>query len=316
LSGSPEYIWLDGSLVPASDAKVSVKAHSLHYGTAVFEGIRAYFGSGQLNVFRLSEHCERLVSSGRMLHLSLPFSAREVSEGVLEMLRKNGFRRNVYIRPIAFVGEGGINLDFRRHPKHVAIFAFPFDAYFERSGLRVCVSSWRRVSQSSMIPRAKAAGNYLNSCIATIEAKLAGYDEALLLDEEGKVSEGAGENLFIVNSRGLVTPPVYSAILEGITRQTVITIAKELGLDAEERPIDRSELYTAKEVFLTGTATEIESVLEIDGRKVSGGQPGAVTRKLRAAYADVVTGRSAKHASWLTPVYGSGRRRRRRKKSA
>ena len=312
MSEAHEYIWFDGKLVPSNEAKVSVRTHALHYGTAVFEGIRAYFHDDELFVFRLKEHSQRLLSSAHMLHMDLPRTAAQVSEGILDLLRKNGFRDNVYIRPIAFVGEGGINLDFRRHPKHIAAFAFPFKAYFERSGLRVCFSSWRRVSQSSMIPRAKTAANYLNSCIATIEAKLAGYDEALLLDEEGMVSEGAGENLFIVEEGVLSTPPTYSAILEGITRQTVCTLANESGLEVRERPIDRSELYTADEVFLTGTATEIEAVLEIDGRKVSHGEPGKVTKQLKAAYAEVVRGRSPRHSSWLTPVYGSGRRRQRR----
>lgn len=306
MNESQEYVWFDGKIVRSDEAKVSVKVHALQYGTAVFEGIRAYFRDTELYAFRLKEHSERLVNSGRMLHLDIQQTSEEISRGILEMLKRNGFRKNVYIRPIAFVGEGGINLDFRRHPKHVAAFAFPFESYFERSGLRVCVSSWRRISQSSMIPRAKAAANYLNSCVATIEAKLAGYDEALLLDENGKVSEGAGENVFIVNDRAIATPPTYSAILEGITRQTVITIAKEIGLSVEERPVDRSELYSAQEVFFTGTAAEVEAVLEIDGRKVAGGEPGNVTRRLKAAYSDVVNGRSEKHRSWITPVYKSG----------
>lgn len=310
LSKAAEYIWLDGRLVPSDKAQVSVKTHALHYGTAVFEGIRAYTAGSQLNVFRLLEHCERLIKSARMIHMNLEQSAEEIADGILEMLRANGLRTNVYIRPIAFVGEGGINLDFRKHPKHIAAFAFPFQSYFERSGLKICVSSWRRVSQSSMIPRSKAAGNYLNSCIATIEAKMAGYDEGLLLDEQGKVSEGAGENVFLVNDGRIVTTPVYSAILEGITRTTVITLARELGMQVEERPMDRSELYTAQEVFFTGTATEVEAVLEIDGRKVGSGAPGAVTKRLKAAYTNAVTGRSTKHRAWLTPVYGSKKAKR------
>ena len=304
MSEATEYVWFDGKLIPSNDAEVSVRTHALHYGTAVFEGIRAYFHDGELYVFRLGEHSERLVRSARMLHMELPWTAAQISGGILDLLKKNKVRDSVYIRPIAFVGEGGINLDFRKHPKHVAVFAFPFDAYFERSGLRVCISSWRRVSQSSMIPRAKAAANYLNSSIATIEAKLAGYDEALLLDEEGRVSEGAGENLFIVEGKVLSTPPTYSAILEGITRQTVSTLALEMGLEVRERPIDRSELYTADEVFLTGTATEIEAVLEIDGRKVSGGEPGPVTKRVKSSYFDLVRGLIPRHRSWLTPVYG------------
>ena len=299
-----EYVWFDGRLVLSDEAKVSVKTHALHYGTGVFEGIRAYSKGEELYVFRLKEHCERLISSGRMIHLEIDHSASEISKGILQMLRRNNYRKSVYIRPVVFVGEGGINLDFRNHNKHVAAFAFPFESYFERSGLRVCVSSWRRISQSSMVPRSKASANYLNSCVATIEAKLAGYDEAVFLDEDGRVSEGAGENIFIVKHGSLVTPPVYSGILEGITRQTAMTIAEEAGIHAEERPIDRSELYTADEVFMTGTAAEIESVLEIDGRKVGDGRPGDLTRSLKKKYTDLVTGRSAKHREWLTPVYG------------
>jgi branched-chain amino acid aminotransferase len=304
LNEAGEYVWFDGKLVPSNEANVSVKIHALHYGTAVFEGIRAYYNGDELYVFRLKDHSKRLIESGQMIYLEIPHTAEEISKGILEVLRKGGFRKSAYIRPIVFVGEGGINLDFRKHVKHIAVFAFPFESYFERSGLRVCISSWRRVSQSSMIPRAKAAANYLNSCVATIEAKMAGYDEALLLDEEGRVSEGAGENLFIVDDGGLVTPPAYSGILEGITRQTAITIAEESGLKVDERPISRSELYTANEVFFTGTAAEIEPVLEVDGRKVGGGEPGIITKKLKASYSEIVTGRSPKHKSWLTPVYG------------
>lgn len=313
MSEASDYVWFDGKVVPSDQAKISVKTHALHYGTAVFEGIRAYQRDRELYVFRLAEHSERLLKSAKMLHMGLKQTAREISAGLTEMLRANNYRRNVYIRPIAFVGEGGINLDYRNHPKHVAAFAFPFDSYFGRSGLRVMTSSWRRVSLTSMMPRAKAAGNYLNSAVATVEAKLAGYDEALLLDDDGRVSEGAGENVFIVNDGTLVTPPVYSAILEGITRQTTITIAGELGLEVQERPIDRSELYTTDEVFFTGTAAEIEAVLEVDGRRVGDGSPGRTTKRLKTAYTGITAGSSPKHKAWLTPVYGkrgvAGRRK-------
>ncbi len=307
MSEEPEYIWFDGKVVPSSDAKVSVKVHALHYGTAVFEGIRAYYHNNELHVFRLRDHIRRLVESARMLHMEPTFTEDELEDGIIRLLKKNGFRTSVYIRPILFVGVGGINLDFRKHPKHIAAFAFPFSSYFERSGLRVCVSSWRRVSPVSVIPRAKSAANYLNSCVATIEAKLSGYDEALLLDDEGRVSEGAGENLFIVRRGVISTPPVYSSILEGITRDTVITLAKEAALAIEERPIDRSELYTAEEVFFTGTASEVEPILEIDGRKIRDGEPGRVTRQLKAAYSQAVRGDSKKHIDWVTGVYGKAR---------
>jgi branched-chain amino acid aminotransferase len=305
LSKEPEYIWFDGDIVPEKEARISVKSHALHYGTAVFEGIRAYYQDGQLYVFRLGDHILRLINSARMLHIEPKYSAKELSDGIVALLRKNEFKTSVYVRPILFVGFGGINLDYRNHAKQVAIFAFPFSTYFERSGLRVCISSWRRISQTSLIPRAKASGNYLNSCLATIEAKMAGYDEAILLDDEGRVSEGAGENVFIVK-RGIVsTPPVYSAILEGITRETVMTLAKDAGLDIEERPIDRSELYTADEAFLTGTATEVEAILEVDGRIINRGETGRVTNQLKALYTSAATGKSESHGEWLTRVYDS-----------
>jgi branched-chain amino acid aminotransferase len=307
LSKKAEYIWFDSKLVPENESRISVKTHALHYGTAVFEGIRGYFHNDDLYVFRLKDHLQRMVESARMLHMEPAFQVDELAEGVVAMLKKNEFKTSVYIRPIMFVGVGGINLDFRKHPTHVAVFAFPFSAYFERSGLRVCISSWRRVSRMSLIPRAKAAANYLNSCIATVEAKLSGYDEAILLDEDGRVSEGAGENIFIVRDGVISTPPVYSAILEGITRQTVTTLARESGLVVEERPIDRSELYTAVEVFFTGTASEVEPILEIDGIKVQDGRPGKVTRQLKTAYSQVVTGASKTHEQWTTQVYAKSK---------
>ncbi len=307
LSEGPEYIWFDGNIVPASEAKISVKAHALHYGTAVFEGIRGYYHDSELYVFRLRDHIKRLAESARMIHLESPFTEEEIDEGIVGLLKKNGFRTSIYIRPILFVGVGGINLDYRKHPRHLAVFAFPFSAYFEGNGLRVCVSSWRRISQESLIPRAKSAANYLNSCIATIEAKLAGYDEAILLDDVGRVSEGSGENVFVVKKGVMSTPPVYSAILEGITRDTVITLAREAELPVVERPIDRSELYTADEVFFTGTASEVEPVLEIDGRKVSDGEPGKLTRQMKAAYSRAVRGDSEKHGEWVTRVYAKTR---------
>jgi branched-chain amino acid aminotransferase len=305
LSKEPEFIWFDGKTVPANQAQVSVRTHSLHYGTAVFEGIRAYYEDNDLYVFRLKDHLRRLVESAKMIHLVTAFTVGELEDGVLALLKKNEFRTSVYIRPITFVGEGGISLDFRNLPKHTAIFAIPFAAYFEKSGLRLTVSPWRKISQTSLIPRAKAAGNYLNSSLATIEAKLAGYDEALLLEEDGRVSEGAGQNVFIVRDGVISTPPTYSSILEGITRDTIIKLAKDAGFVVVERPIDRSELYTADEVFFTGTACEVESVLEIDGRRINDGDPGKVTRLLKNSYSRVVSGRSRKYRNWLTSVYAS-----------
>ncbi|MEM3267872.1 MAG: branched-chain amino acid transaminase [Conexivisphaerales archaeon] len=297
-----EYVWFDGRLVYSEEASVSVKVHSLHYGTSVFEGIRAYSNGRKLCVFRLQDHMKRLIRSANMLYLKTSYTAEELCEATVDLLRKNGFSNPVYIRPIIFVGSGGINLDYRKHPVHTSIFAFPFASYFERQGLRVCVSSWRRVSNTSMLPRAKASANYLNSCIATIEAKISGYDEAILLDQNGYVSEGAGENIFMVSDGKLVTPEVYSSILEGITRDTVIKIALDKGIEVNCRPIDRSELYTADEMFFTGTAAEVEPVIEVDGRRVGDGKPGKITEEIKRSYTDVVTGRAQKYRHWLTEV--------------
>jgi len=298
-----EFIWFDGKVVPENQIRVSVKAHSLHYGTAVFEGIRAYHHGNGLYVFRLKDHLRRMAESARMIHLDSPFSDNQLEEGVLDLLRKNNFRTSVYIRPITYVGEGELSLDFRSHSKHSAIYAFPYTSYFQGSGLRVMVSSWRRISQASLIPRAKASANYLNSCMATVEAKLAGYDEAVLLDEDGRIAEGSGENLFIVRKGVVITPPTYSPILLGITRDTVLKLAEDAGLAILERPVERSELYAADEVFFTGTACEVEPILEVDGRKVGPGGPGKVTTMLRTSYDRVVTGRSRKYKDWLTSVY-------------
>ncbi|MDA4129114.1 MAG: branched-chain amino acid transaminase [Thaumarchaeota archaeon] len=299
-----ELVWFDGEIIPSEEANVSVMTHALHYGTAVFEGIRAYFDAGELYVFRLEDHMRRLVDSARMLHIECQYSVPTLVSAVPSLLRGMGLRTSVYIRPILFVGVGGIQLDYRKHPKHLAIFAYPFSGYFRKSGLRVCISSWRRVSDESVVPRAKAASNYLNSSIATIEAKLAGYDEAILLDTHGHVSEGAGENVFLVKDGIVCTPPVYSSILEGITRDTVISLANDFGITVVERPIQRSELYTADELFFTGTATEVESILEVDGRKIGNGEPGRTTRQIRDLYMKVVKGRSSKYRRWLTKVYG------------
>ncbi|MEM3637586.1 MAG: branched-chain amino acid transaminase [Conexivisphaerales archaeon] len=297
-----EYIWFDGKILDAENAKITVKSHSLHYGTAVFEGIRAYKHGSKLHIFRLYEHMKRLLESARMIHIKVPYSSTELSDAVVELLRKNNYKRSLYIRPIVFLGDGGINLDFRKHPVHVAIFALPFDDYFEKKGLKVCISSWRRVTNSALIPRAKASANYLNSCIATIEAKMSGYDEAIMLDQNGYVSEGSGENIFLVKNSKLYTPGTYSSILEGITRDTVVNLAKDMGVEVNFTHLERSELYTADEVFLTGTAAEIAPVVEIDGRTIGDGNIGNITSKISEMYNLVVTGRNDKYKRWLTTI--------------
>lgn len=300
---SREYIWFDGEVVESEKAKISVKSHSLHYGTAVFEGIRAYPGDDNLYVFRLQEHMNRLLNSARMLHIKAKYSSNELVEATVELIRRNNYRGQLYIRPIIFLGDGGINLDYSKHPVHTSIFALPLASYFQKEGLRVCISSWRRISSSSMLPRSKASANYLNSCLATIEAKLAGYDEAILLDQNGYVSEGSGENVFIVKNDKVYTPDIYSSILEGVTRDSVFKIAEDSGIKVETRQIDRSELYTADEIFFTGTAAEITPVVEVDGRMIGRGEKGKITGKIAELYRNAATGKVSKYKNWLTQVY-------------
>jgi len=280
MSYPAEVVWMDGELLPWADAKVHVMTHALHYGTAVFEGIRAYHEQDELFVFRLKDHMQRLVNSAHIIGFKCRYSAQQLSEAAVRLLRENRFKTSVYIRPLVFVGAGGVGLDFRGRDVQTAIIAVPFSSYFEKTGLRVCVSSWRRVPETSLPPRAKAAANYLNSALATVDARVAGFDEAILLDQEGYVSEGSGENIFLVRHNTLNTPPLSSSILEGITRETVMRLATDAGYTVRERVISRSELYVADELFFTGSAAEVQPILEVDNRKIADGQPGKVTKQL------------------------------------
>jgi len=297
------YIWFNGRIVECEEARVHVLTHALHYGSAVFEGIRGYWNGSNLYVFRLRDHMVRLVNSARIVGFDIGYTVEQLVDAVVEVIRANGFKENVYIRPIAFIGEGGISLDISGMPVNVAIAAFPFGKYLESEGVRVKVVSWRRVPSTSMPVMAKASGIYLNSIIALLEARRAGYDEAILLDWRGYVAEGSGENIFIVRRGVIATPPVTASILEGITRDTVIKVARDMGYTVEERDIAREELYTSDEIFLTGTAAEITPVVEVDGVKVGGGVIGPITSKLRDMYRRIVMGEESRYAHWLTPVY-------------
>ncbi len=303
MSETPELVWIDGEFVPWKDAKIHIMTHALHYGSAVFEGIRAYYHEDELYIFRLREHMKRLVDSAKILQIKNRYTVDELVDITVRTLRENKFRTSVYIRPIIFVGEGSIGLDFVKNPVRTAIIAVPFHSYFEKVGLRVHVSSWRRIPDNSLPARAKAASNYVNSILATREARSMGYDEAILLDQQGYVSEGAGENLFLVKNGVINTPPVSSSILEGITRDTVMTLARDMGYEVVERPIGRSELYTADELFFTGTAAEVQPILEVDGRKIGDGNPGKITKQLMDMYARVVRGMEKRYERWLTRVY-------------
>lgn len=299
------YAWLNGSIVPFEKATCSVLAHGLNYGTSVFEGIRAFsVDDSRKIVFRNRDHMVRFKKSAHMLGLKITYDVETLCSAVEEVVRLGWIEGDVYIRPIAFVGFGGINLDYSRYNVEVAVAALSFDTYFEpgKKGLRVCVSSWRRISREAGLPLAKAGGNYLNSCLAKFEASQNGYDEAIFLDEDGNVCEGTGENIFIVERGRLITPPLSSSILEGITRDTVIRIANALGISVEEAPISRGQLYRADEAFFTGTAAGVTPIVEVDGRTVGTGEEGPYTRMIREEYESVVHGRKTYEKDWLTWV--------------
>jgi len=300
-----EIFWMDGEFVRSSDAKVSVLSHALHYGTGVFEGIRAYAHSENVYIFRLKEHMERLKNSAKICYVDLKNSVDDLCSVTVGLIAKNEMRCQTYIRPIVFKGFGGIDLNPLKVPTHVAICLFKFESYFEKSGLDTCVSSWRRISDVSTPPMAKACGHYLNSAIAKAEACLNGYDEAILLDSNGFVSEGTGENIFIVKDGELVTPPPTASILNGITRNTVIKLASEMCVQVVERNIARAELYTCDEAFFTGTAVEIMPILTIDKRQIGDGKMGALTERIKAFFSTVTSGNVEKYNSWLTPVYAT-----------
>ena len=299
-----ELVWFDGKFVKWEDATVPVMTHALHYGTAVFEGIRVYTAKNNLFVFRLKEHMERLHRSAGVYSFAVNYSIKELCDATIDLLKKIGIRESCYIRPLTFVGVHGIDLNITRHsPTHTVIIIFPFTKYFEGEGVKACVSSWRRIHDTSTPPISKAAGNYLNSVLATQESRQNGYDESILLSREGNVSEASGENIFVVRNNKVYTPHIADSALEGITRDTAITIAKDIGYEMVERPISRTELYIADELFLTGTAAEIIAITNIDGHIVGSGKEGPVTKSIREMYSKIVSADVKEYMDWLTPVW-------------
>jgi branched-chain amino acid aminotransferase len=303
-----DLIWQNGDLVPWEEAKVHVLSHGLHYGTGVFEGIRCYETERGPAIFRNREHLDRLEKSAELYYFELPYSAEELRQATHELLRRNGLRSG-YIRPLAFRGYGEMGLYAKSAPIEVIIAAWPWGSYLgdegKRDGIRTKVSSWRTISGDSLIPHAKASGQYLNSVLAKTEATNAGYDEAILLDQHGTVSEGSGENVFVVRDGVICTPPHTAAILDGITRNSVVQIAKDLGYSVEERDIARAELYLADEVFLTGTAAELVPVREVDDHPL--GEPGEITRVIQAKFQDALHGRAEEYLEWLDFVEAPAR---------
>jgi len=300
-----ELIWHNGELVPWEEARVHVLTHGLHYGTGVFEGIRAYQTPGGPAIFRHHEHLERLFCSAELYYMPIPYTRQELRAATHELIVANGLSE-CYIRPIVFRGYGQMGLYPLDAPVEVAIAVWPWGAYLgeegKRAGVRAKVASWRRISPDALIPHAKACGQYLNSVLAKIEASKAGYQEAILLDAHGFVCEGSGENVFVVRDGVILTPPQTAGILDGINRRSVIQIARDRGHQVVERDLARAELYLADELFLTGTAAELVPVREIDDHPVGGGEPGPLTRELQEALDAALHGRDSRYQDWLDPV--------------
>jgi branched-chain amino acid aminotransferase len=300
-----ELIWFNGEFVKWEDATVHVLTHGLHYGTGVFEGVRCYDTEIGPAVFRHPEHLDRLKKSSELYYMDLPYSLEELRTATKELIARNGLR-SCYIRPLVFRGYGTMGLFPLDAPVDVAIAAWEWGSYLgdegKRNGVRAKVSSWRRISPDSLIPHAKASGQYLNSVLAKIEVHKAGYEEAILLDDHGHVNEGSGENIFVVRDGVIHTPPQTASILDGINRKSAIQIARDLGFEVVERDIARAELYLADEVYVTGTAAELTPVREIDDHPVGEGRPGEITRAVQAAFEDALHGRSERYREWLDPV--------------
>lgn len=300
-----EYVWMDGEFVKWNEATVPIMTHALHYGSGVFEGIRGYSANGNVNVFRLEDHMKRLHDSAKIYMMDIGHSVKELCDITVKLIKKNDIKETCYIRPLVYRGVGEFGMNPAGAPVNTAIIAFPFGKYLDaEKGSKCCISSWRRIAPDTLPPEAKACGNYINSILAKTEAVRNGYDEAIMLDMNGYVSEGSAENIFIMRRGTLLTPSRSSSILEGITRHSVITVAKEdLGLEVVERTITRSELYVCDEAFLTGTAAEITPIVSVDGRVVGDGGVGVVTRDIQKRFFDIVEGRSSNYSRWLTPVY-------------
>ena len=300
-----ELIWMNGEFVPWDEAQVHVLTHALHYGTSVFEGVRCYDTEIGPAVFRNQDHVDRLFKSAELYYMPVPYEREELRQATLETVARNNLR-SCYIRPLVFRGYGTMGLFPLEARVDVIIAVWEWGAYLgeagKQDGIRAKVSSWRRISPQSLIPQAKAGGQYLNSVLAKIETHKAGYDEAILLDERGVVCEGSGENIFVVRDGVIHTPPQTASILDGISRRSIAQIAADLGYELRERDISRAELYLADEVFLSGTAAELVPVREIDDRAIGTGEPGPITKAVQKVYEDALHGRDERYRQWLDPV--------------
>ncbi|MBX5477417.1 MAG: branched-chain amino acid transaminase [Clostridia bacterium] len=294
-----------GRIVPLSEANVNIATHALNYGTGCFEGIRAYWveEAEQLYLLKLPEHYRRFMKSCALLRIECPYTVEELCAWTVRLLREGQVRHDAYVRPLGLKASRVIGVGLSGLRDEFGIFYAPLGNYVAMDGLRACVSPWQRISDNAVPSRSKTTGSYVNISLAVDQARRDGYDEAILLNAQGHVSEASGANIFLVRNGRLITPPVTEDILEGITREAVMDLATALGIPVEERVVDRTELYVADEIFLTGTAAQVAPVTSVDGRPVGDGRVGPISRRLQEAYLDAVRGRNPAYASWLTPVY-------------
>jgi branched-chain amino acid aminotransferase len=303
----PKYAFFGGKIVPYGEARIGVLTHSLNYGTSVFGGIRGYWNDDekQLFVFRPYDHFQRFLNSTKLLCMELPYSEESLADGLLALLRAEGYHEDCYIRPLAFYSDEIIGVRLHNLTPQVSIVSIPFGKYVDNDrGAHVTVSSWRRVDDNSIPARGKIGGSYVNSAFIKTDAQRAGFDEAIVLNQDGHLSEGSAENFFLVRSGKVATPPITANILEGITRSTVISLLREeMGLEVEERQIDRTELYLSDEAFFTGTGVQIAAITRVDHRPIGDGKMGPVVSELRDLFFSVVRGQVQKYRHWCAPVY-------------
>jgi branched-chain amino acid aminotransferase len=302
----PSYAYFQKKFIPLEEAKIGIMTHAFHYGTAIFEGIRGNWNEEQQQtyIFRLREHYERLINGCKVLKIKLAYSMDELCQKTVELVAKCDIHEDVYVRPMAYTSSQAMGVRLHNLEHDFFMFAFPWGRYIDTDKARCCVSSWHRPEDNVIPPQIKACGIYINNALAKTEAVSNGFDEAIMLAPDGHISEGSGENIFLVIDGKLVTPASQNNILIGITRNTVIELAeRELGIETVHRAIDRSELYTADECFLTGTAAHVTPVAEVDRRPIGNGEIGPITAKLQEIYAKVIRGNHPKYLHWCTPVY-------------
>ena len=302
----PSYAFFKNEFVPLAEAKIGVMTQALHYGTAIFEGIRGNWNSQQRQIylFRLKEHYQRLLNGCQVLRIKLPYTIDDLCRITIELGQKCGFEEDIYVRPLAYKSSEALGVRLHDIDDDYVVFIIPWGRYIDVDKARCVVSSWQRPGNNMAPPQVKIMGNYATNALAKSDAVESGFDEAIMLSPDGYVSEGSGENIFLVIDGKLVTPATYNNILPGITRDSVIKLAKnEWGIETIERSVDRSELYIAEEVFLTGTAAHVTPVAEIDHRQIGNGEIGEITRKLQKIYAEVICGNNSKYLDWCTPVY-------------